>query len=108
MPANQDEIRELEVELDRSYLNHDLPHTNRVLAIWYCLTASEDFQRMLFVGTSDSADLTIARIVFYLDRFKYSMRYALDRIGKEIQDRNWAEVPRKVLPKLYVKASRLM
>jgi hypothetical protein len=108
VPSNRDDITELEAALDRTYLRHELPHPNRVLAIWYCLTASEDAQRILFVGAAAGADLPVASVIFYLDRYKYSMRYALDRIARETQDRNWAEVPRKVLPKLYEKATRLM
>ena len=36
---------ELEAALDRTYLRHPLPHPNKVLATWYYLTASEDYQR---------------------------------------------------------------
>jgi hypothetical protein len=99
-------IAELEAALDRTYLRHPLPHPNRVLATWYCLTASEDAQRNLF--TSMGVKLSIGHIIFYLDRYKYSMRYALDRIAKETLDRTWTAVPRRVVPKLYVAATYVM
>lgn len=97
---------ELEVALDRTYFRHPLPHPNRVLATWYCLTAAEDAQRNFF--TKVGAEMPIGRMIFYLDKYKYSMRCALDRIAKETQDRTWAEVPRRVVPKLYVVAAHLM
>ncbi len=97
---------ELEAALDRTYFRHPLPHPNKVLATWYYLTASEDHQRNLF--TSMGAAMPIGRMIFYLDKFKYSMRYALDRIAKEATDRAWSEVPRRVVPKLYIIAARLV
>jgi hypothetical protein len=108
MPANDNDITALEEALDRTFSRNPLPHPNRVLATWYCLTASEDAQRILFLGPNAGIDLPSARIVFYVDRYKYSLRYALDRISKESTDRHWVEVPRKVVPKLYQKAAQLM
>jgi hypothetical protein len=99
-------IKELEEALDRTYELHPLPHPNRTLATWYCLVASEDMQRNLF--TDMAADWPLNRIAFYLDRYKYSLRYALSRIAKEANDRTPATVPRKIISKLYIAAAKLM
>jgi hypothetical protein len=97
---------QLEALLDETYLRHPIPHPNRILAIWYCLTASEDAQRCMF--TNLGAQLEFSRIIFYLDRFKYSMRYALDRIAREAEEKAVAQVPRRVLGKYVKIASELM
>jgi hypothetical protein len=47
-------------------------------------------------------------MIFYIDRYKYSMRYALDRVSKECKDNAWTQVPRRILPKLYKAAVALM
>jgi hypothetical protein len=96
----------LEALLDQTYLRHPIPHPNRILAIWYCLTASEDAQRCMF--TALGAQLELGRIIFYLDRYKYSMRYALDRITKEAENKDVAQVPRRVLEKYFKIATQLM
>jgi hypothetical protein len=95
-------VEQLETLLDQSYFRHPIPHPNRVLAIWYCLTASEDAQRCMF--TELGTRMEMSKIIFYLDRFKYSMRYALDRIAREAKDSAEAPVPRPVLQK-YLKAA---
>lgn len=69
---------EREAALDRTYFRHPLPHPNKVLATWYYPTASEDHQRKLLAAMG--AAMPIGRMIFYLDKFKYSMRFALDRI----------------------------
>src|ERR1700722_14672726 len=97
---------QLEALLDQSYLRHPVPHANRILAIWYCLTASEGAQRCMF--TDLGADLEFSKIIFYLDRYKYSMRYALDQIAREAQDKAVAQVPRRVLGKFIKVAYALM
>ena len=99
-------IAELESALDRTYFQFPLPHQNKVLSIWYCLTASEDAQRVMF--SSLGAQMTLGRIIFYIDRYKYSMRYALDRVSRECKDNVWTEVPRRIVPKLYNTAGALM
>lgn len=99
-------VDELEALLDQTYLSNPLPHSNRALAIWYCLLASEDAQRNLFGRSADQ--LSSASLIFYLDRFKYSMRYALARIAKETHDLCWPTLPRKIVGKLHIPASRLM
>jgi hypothetical protein len=99
-------IARLETLLDQAYLSHPIPHPNRVLAIWYCLTASEDAQRWMF--TELGAQLEFSKIIFYLDRYKYSMRYALDRIAREAHDKTPAPVPRPALQKYLKIAGRLM
>jgi hypothetical protein len=99
-------FKQLEALLDKSYLSHPIPHQNRVLAIWYCLTASEDAQRCIF--TELGTELEMSRIIFYLDKYKYSMRFALDRIAKEAEGRNVVQVPRRVLEKYFKIATQLM
>lgn len=99
-------ITELETLLDKSYHRHPIPHPNRVLATWYCLTAGEDTQRCMF--TELGSQLERSRIIFYIDRYKYSMRYALDRIARETRDRTWAQVPRPALQKYLKIAGQLM
>lgn len=96
----------LEALLDRKYYQAPLPHSNKVLATWYCLTVSEDIQRAMF--TKMGSEISNSRIVLYVDRYKYSMRYALNRINNENTDCTWTMVPRKTIPKLYIKASSLM
>jgi hypothetical protein len=54
------------------------------------------------------AEMPAGRMIFYLDKLKFSMRYALDRIAKEATDREWSDVPRRVVPKLYLAAGRLV
>ena len=97
---------ELEHLVDQTFLRHPLPHPNRAIAIWYCLTASEDAQRIMF--TDLGAHIPFGNIIFYLDRYKYSMRYVLERISKEARDFTFAEVPRQVVPKLYKRAAAIM
>jgi hypothetical protein len=97
---------QLEALLDQTYLRSPIPHPNRNLAIWYCLTASEDAQRCMF--TELGAGLEMSRIIFYLDKYKYSMRYALDRIAQEAEDKAPAPVPRRALEKYLQVADRLM
>ncbi len=99
-------IAELESVLDRTYLRHPLPHPNRVLATWYYLTASEDFQRNVFTGMG--GEMPAGRMIFYLDKLKYSMRYALDRVAKECTDHTWSDVPCRVESNLYLTAGRLV
>lgn len=99
-------IHRLEAILDRTFLMKPLPHQNRVLATWYYLTASEDFQRNLF--SSMGAEFSSSRIIFYLDKNKYALRYSLDRIAKECRNFDWAPVPRRAVPKLYTIAGHLM
>ena len=50
----------------------------------------------------------MSRIIFYLDRYKYSVRFALDRIERETHDTTWAPVPRPALEKYLKIAGRLM
>jgi hypothetical protein len=104
--ADQASVDELEELLDRTYLANPLPHQNRAFATWYCLVASEDAQRNLFTQAGDG--LSSGSLLFYLDRFKYSMRYALARLAKETRDLSWPTVPRKIIGKLYMPAARLM
>jgi hypothetical protein len=99
-------VVQLETILDQSYLCQPIPHPNRVLAIWYCLTASEDAQRCMF--TDLGTRMEMSKIIFYLDRFKYSMRYALDRIAREAKDSAQAPVPRPALQKYLKLAAELM
>ena len=99
-------LEQLETLLDQAYLRHRIPHPNRVLTIWYCLTASEDSQRCMF--TELGAKMEMSKIIFYLDRFKYSMRYALDRIAQEAHDKTAAPVPRPALEKYLKIAAGLM
>ncbi|WP_341317473.1 nuclease-related domain-containing protein [Paraburkholderia sp. IMGN_8] len=99
-------VETVERLLDQAYLRWPIPHPNSGLSTWYCLTASEDMQRNFFVGMA--APLPSAQLVFYIDKYKYSMRYALQRIARESTDGSWAPVPRKVLPKHYIAASKLM
>lgn len=100
------EVAQVEALLDRAYFSHPLPHTNRVLSIWYCLTASEDAQRCMFTDLGEKMEMS--KIIFYLDRYKYSMRYALDRIASETSDRTAAPVPRPALEKHLKIAMHLM
>jgi hypothetical protein len=99
-------IAQLEALLDRAYLSHPIPHPNRVLSIWYCLTASEDSQRCMFTELGERMEMS--QIIFYLDRYKYSMRYALDRIATEAPDTTEAPVPRSAVEKHLKVALRLM
>lgn len=99
-------IAQLEALLDRAYLGQPIPHPNRALSIWYCLTASEDSLRCMFTKLGERMELS--RIIFYLDRYKYSMRYALDRIATEACDTTAVPVPRPALQKHLKVALQLM
>jgi hypothetical protein len=58
--------------------------------------------------TELGTQLEFGKIIFYLDRYKYSMRYALDRIVREAHDKIPAPVPRPALEKYLKIAARLM
>lgn len=58
--------------------------------------------------TELGAQMEMSKIIFYLDRFKYSMRYALDRIAREAKDDVEAPVPRPALQKYLKVAAGLM
>ena len=58
--------------------------------------------------TELGAQLELSKIIFYLDRYKYSMRYALDRIAREAADRAVVPVPRRVLAKYIKIAQQIM
>jgi len=100
------QIEEFEAAVDQTFLKRPLPHVNRVLAVWYYLTAAEDSLRNLFCNFKEDDPRSL--IVFYVDRYKYAMRHALSRIFSENNDTNWTNVPRKVVGKLYIKASQLI
>jgi hypothetical protein len=58
--------------------------------------------------TELGARMEMSKLIFYLDRYKYSMRYALDRIAQEAHDKTMAPVPRPVLEKYLKIAGQLM
>lgn len=99
-------LAELEAASDARYAKAPLPHPNRRLAEWYLLTVCEDCQRNMLCAVSDqpSANATVVA----MDRLKYSLRHGLERIRKESKDRSWEKVPRRVIPLLYEKTSRLL
>lgn len=96
----------VEAALDEKYHQLALPHPNRTLATWYLLTVSEDYQHGLFCHIGGQAKG--ATIEYQIDRLKYSLRYGLERIYKETKDFSMARVPRRIVPKLYSKTSKLM
>jgi hypothetical protein len=95
----------VEAALDKNYHRHPLPHPNRAIATWYLLTVLEDNLRMLFVGTDDSKTSLIDHL---LDAYKYSARFALDRIRRECLDTSKVAFPKKVVPRLYVQTGELL
>lgn len=98
-------LAKVEAALDQNYRSHQFPHPNRTIAIWYLLTVLEDNLRMLFVGTDDSK----ASLVDYLmDAYKYSARFALDRIRRECHDTSKVALPTKVVPRVYVQTGGLL
>lgn len=95
----------VEADLDSRYHSTAIAHPNRTIALWYLLTVVEDFFRGLFSLTED-AD---ARVVeFQVDAQKYSVRFAMDRIRREMSDTSPTAIPRRVVPKLYLKTSELL
>lgn len=98
-------LEAIEADLDANYHRIQMPHPNRAIATWYLLTALEDNLRGLFVLTDDSQ---AAIVEFQMDRQKYSVRFALDRIRKECTDMSQAILPVRVIPKLYLKTAALL
>jgi len=95
----------VEAALDAKYQSHPLPHPNRTIATWYLLAVLEDTLRMLFIGTDDSETSLIDH---HLDAYKYSARFALDRIRRECLDTSKAALPTKVVPRVYVQTGELL
>jgi len=101
-----DLLAKAEAALDRDYHELPLPHPNKILAVWYLLAVAEDYQRNLFIGLDPG--LSAAAIEFRIDRLKYSLRYGLDRILKEVSDQSPAQVPRRIIPMLYERTAKLL
>ena len=99
-------LAEVEAASDALYAKAPLPHPNRQLADWYLLTVCEDWQRNMLSAASDQPSANAA--VLAIDRLKYSLRHGLERIRKESNDRSWEKVPRRIVPLLYEKTSRLL
>lgn len=95
----------VEAALDASYHGKALPHSNRTIATWYLLAVLEDNLRMIFVGVDDSKGALIDHL---LDAYKYSARFALDRIRRECVDTSKAALPSRVLSRLYVQTGELL
>lgn len=95
----------VEDALDKNYHCHPLPHTNRTIATWYLLSVLEDTLRILFV----SADASKASLIDHLlDGYKYSARFALDRINRECIDTSKVSIPKNIIPRLYTQTAELL
>lgn len=95
----------VESALDANYHRIPLPHVNKTIATWYLLTVVEDSLRCLFVLTKDSQAPVVD---FQLDRQKYSVRFALDRILRETTDASAVGLPAYAIPKTYTKTVELI
>jgi hypothetical protein len=95
----------VETALDANYQSHPLPHPNRTIATWYLLAVLEDNLRILFICSDNSKASLIDHL---LDAYKYSARFALDRIRRECLDTSKVALPTKVVPRVYVQTGELI
>ena len=99
-------LTRLEQVLDEAFQRLPLPHPNHGMAVWYLLTVAEDNLRNL-VGQL-AGEIPYWRIAYYLDRYKYALKYCLGRVEKEARDRTSAAVSTRVIPMLYMRAFELL
>lgn len=95
----------VEAALDENYQSHPLPHPNRTIATWYLLAVLEDNLRMFFVDTDDS---NTSLVEYLMDAYKYSARFALDRVRRECFDTSKVALPTKVISRVYVQTGELL
>jgi len=98
-------LMEVEAAIDAEYQKLPLPHPDKYLATWYLLTVSEDYTRNLLVGMSRVGE---KRIAYEIDRLKYSLKFGLERIYREIPADRAVTVPQRVVPMLYTRAAELL
>lgn len=95
----------VEADLDHNYHSVPVAHPNKAIATWYLCTVLEDNLRLLLTRTPD-ADASVVEL--HLDRQKYAARFALARIKDECKDHSSVLLPRRVVPKLYLKSMSLL
>lgn len=95
----------VEAALDENYQSHPLPHPNRTIATWYLLAVLEDNLRMFFVGTYDNNKTLVE---YLIDAYKYSARFALDRVRRECFDTSKVALPTRVIQRVYVQTGELL
>lgn len=98
----------VEAALDEKYHSVPAVHPNRILATWYVLSVYEDTARILIAGIYEGEQMPAQRVEFLVDRLKYSLRFGLDRVSKVSTDRARADIPRRIVPALYTRASDLL
>lgn len=98
-------LSKVEAALDANYHRCPLPHPNATIATWYLLTVMEDGLRLLFTDADDSKKSLIDHL---LDAYKYSARFALDRIRRESLDASKVRLPTKIVPRLYAQSGELL
>jgi hypothetical protein len=76
------------------------------MAMWYLLTVAEDNLRNLVVHMD--GEIPYWRIAYYLDRYKYALKYCLGRVEKEAGDRTSAAFPIRAIPMIYTRAFELL
>ncbi|TXH88901.1 MAG: hypothetical protein E6Q78_09555 [Rhodoferax sp.] len=103
--SSKELLAKVELALDKNYQSHALPHSNRTIATWYLLAVLEDNLRLLFVGADDSKSSLVDHL---LDAYKYSARFALDRIRRECHDTSKVAIPTKIVPRVYVQTGELL
>ena len=104
---NESLLAKVERLVDEKYLSLELPHLDWSLVAWYLLTSLEDHEIWMF--RSAAKDDSLRRSLENLtDRMKYSIKHALLRARSEIKTDSNHKLPRKVVPILYRRASKII
>jgi hypothetical protein len=82
-----EEVQEYELELDSAMSGLPLPTGDRASAVWYVLTAIEDWIRLAFLRLVDDEDYSYAHtldFMFLVNDSKYALRHALKLLHRQL------------------------
>lgn len=98
------DFNEVEKEVDEEFSRIPMPHKIKDFAVWYVLTAIEDFLRMLYTRWVEKDPEEIAVVI---DESKYALRHCLDQVaGANLVDEKFP-LPVKIDSDAYVRAHTL-
>jgi len=107
------EVKEAERQTDSEFRKLPFPHTKHPVSKWHLLTAFEDgLRNTLWTLTRnlppDKINVELSGFMLLLDRFKYSLRYGLERIYLEQPATDLIKVERQIIPTAYEAAAKFI
>lgn len=100
-------LNKVETLVDDKYLSFELPHIDWTLTAWYILMSMEEHQIWMFRSAAEDESLN-RKLEYVVDSLKYSLKHALLRARSEATTDSNHEVPRKSIPLLYSRASKII